>query len=188
LVPTIWSITACDTIIADNLLKEVRSYNIFDKYRVYEFQSLNNYYAVLLLPTEWQYEWIEAFLHVLGREELIFADHELNGGKKEYSRSGCYYTCKMAVLEALAREKKQAGAIVLREAYNGYVHLGVFNVWENVRSAMNKIPLEFEDMKTVLNYIESKLEMSMDKFKQVSTLLKDLLRSRQTTLDGFFKA
>lgn len=189
LVPTRWSITACDTIIADNLLKEVRSYDILDTYRVHEFQSLNNYYAVLLLPTEWQYEWIEAFLHVLGREELIFADHELNSGKKEYSRvGGCYYTCKMAVLEALAREKKQAGVIVLREAYNGYVPLGVFNVRENVRNAMNEIPREFEDMKTALNYIESKLELPMERFKETSTLLQELIRSRQTTLDGFFKA
>ncbi|MGZ7046945.1 MAG: Nre family DNA repair protein, partial [Methanobacterium sp.] len=179
LVPTRWSITACDTIIADNLLKEVRNYDILDTYRVHEFRSLNNYYAVLLIPTEWQYEWIEAFLHVLGREELIFADHELNGGKKEYSCvGGCYYTSKMAVLESLARERKQAGAIVLREAYNGYVPLGVFNVRENIRNAMNEIPREFEDMKTALNYIESKLELSMDKFKNISHLLQELIRSR----------
>ena len=188
LVPTRWSITACDTIIADNLLKEVRHYDILDTYRVYEFSSLNNYYAVLLLPTEWQYEWMEAFLHVMGREELIFADYELNGGKKEYSCvGGCYYTCKMAILEALAHEKKQAGAIVLREAYNGYVPLGVFNVRENVRSAMSEIPREFEDMKTALAYIESKLKLPMDKFKETSTLLQDLMRSKQMTLDNFFK-
>ena len=188
LVPTRWSITACDTIIADNLLREVRHYDILDTYRVYEFSSLNNYYAVLLLPMEWQYEWIEAFMHVMGREELIFADHELNGGKKEYSCvGGCYYTCKMAVLEALAREKKQAGAIVLREAYNGYVPLGVFNVRENVRSAMDEIPREFEDMKTALAYIETKLKLPMEKFKQTSTLLQDLMRSRQMTLDNFFR-
>jgi len=188
LVPTRWSITACDTIIADNLLKEVRGYDILDTYRVYEFSSLNNYYAVLLIPTEWQYEWMEAFLHVLGREELIFVDHELNSGKKGYSRvGGCYYTCKMAVLEALAREKKQAGAIVLREAYNGYVPLGVFNVRENVRSATSEIPREFEDMKTALAYIETKLKLPMERFKESSTLLQDLMRSRQMTLDNFFK-
>ena len=189
LVPTRWSITACDSIIGDNLLNEVRHYDILDTYRVYEFSSLNNYYAVLLLPMEWQYEWIEAFMHVMGREELIFADHELNGGKKGYSCvGGCYYTCKMAVLEALAREKKQAGAIVLREAYNGYVPLGVFNVRENVRNAMNEIPREFEDMKTALTYIESKLKLPMERFKETSTLLQDLMRSRQMTLDNFFKA
>ncbi len=186
LVPTRWSITACDSTIGDRLLKNVRYNEVLDTYRVYEFSSLNNYYAILLMPTEWQYEWIEAFLHVLGREELIFSDYEGNGGKKGYSRvGGCYYTCKMAVLEALAREGKQAGAIVLREAYNGYVPLGVFNVRENVRNAMNQKPIEFEDMKTSLSYISNKLKLPMDKFIKQSDLLKELLQSRQTTLDGF---
>ena len=186
LVPTRWSITACDSTIGDRLLKTVRYNEVVDTHRVYEFSSLNNYYAVLLLPIEWQYEWIEAFLHVLGREEIIFSDYEVNSGKKGYSRvGGCYYTCKMAVLEALAREGKQAGAIVLREAYNGYVPLGVFNVRENVRNAMNQNPIEFEDMKTALSYISTKLKLPIQKFVKQSDLLKELLQSRQTTLDSF---
>jgi DNA repair protein NreA len=186
LVPTRWSITACDSTIGDKLLKTVRFNDILDTHRVYEFSSLNNYYAILLLPSEWQYEWIEAFLHVLGREELIFSDYENNSGKKGYSRvGGCYYTCKMAVLEALAKEGKQAGAIVLREAYDGYVPLGVFNVRENVRNAMMQTPVEFEDMKTALSYISTKLKLPMKRFIKQSDLLKELLKSRQTTLDGF---
>lgn len=68
LVPTRWSITACDTTIANQLLKEVKHYDLVDVHRVYEFSSLNNYYAVLILPTPWQYEWMEAFLHVLERK------------------------------------------------------------------------------------------------------------------------
>lgn len=188
LVPTRWSITACDSTIGDRLLKTVRFNDIIDTTRVYEFSSLNNYYAIMLIPTEWQYEWMEAFLQVLGREELIFSDYETNSGKKEYSRvGGCYYTCKMAVLEALERESKQAGVIVLREAYNGYVPLGVFNVRENVRNAMDQAPLEFENMKTALSYISTKLKLPMDKFVKQSDLLKELLNSRQTTLDSFFK-
>jgi DNA repair protein NreA len=188
LVPTRWSITACDSTIGDRLLKTVRFNDIIDTTRVYEFSSLNNYYAIMLIPTEWQYEWMEAFLQVLGREELIFSDYETNSGKKEYSRvGGCYYTCKMAVLEALERESKQAGVIVLREAYNGYVPLGVFNVRENVRNAMDQAPLEFEDMKTALSYISTKLKLPMEKFVKQSDLLKELLNSRQTTLDSFFK-
>ena len=188
LVPTRWSITACDSTIGDRLLKTVRFNDIIDTTRVYEFSSLNNYYAIMLIPTEWQYEWMEAFLQVLGREELIFSDYETNSGKKEYSRvGGCYYTCKMAVLEALERESKQAGVIVLREAYNGYVPLGVFNVRENVRNAMDQAPLEFEDMKTALSYISTKLKLPVEKFVKQSDLLKELLQSRQTTLDSFFK-
>ena len=186
LVPTRWSITACDSTIGNRLLREVRNFEVIDTHRVYEFSSLNNYYAILLLPQEWMFEWMEAFLHVLGREELIFSDYEHNSAKKGYSRvGGCYYTSKMAVLEALAREKKQSAAIILREAYQGYIPLGVFNVRENIRSAMNEPYREFEDMKTSLDYIASNLKLPLDKFVKQSDLLRELLTSRQTTLDCF---
>ncbi len=186
LVPTRWSITACDSIIGNRLLKQVREYEVIDSYQVHEFASLNNYYSVLLLPTNWQYEWMEAFLHLLGNEELIFSDYEHNKGKKQYSRvGGCYYSCKMAVLEELARQHKQAGAIILREAYSGYVPLGVFNVRENVRNAMGQIPTEFEDIKTALRHISTKLELPVKRFIKQSDLLRELLKSRQTTLSCF---
>lgn len=186
MVPTRWSITACDSTIGNRLLREVRNHDIIETYRVYEYSSLNNYYAVLLLPQEWEFEWMEAFLHVMGREELIFSDYENNGGKKGYSRvGGCYYTSKMAVLEELTLEKKQAAAIILREAYEGYIPLGVFNVRENIRNAMNKPYREFEDMKTALAYIDQNLQLSLEKFIKQSDLLKELLQSRQTTLDSF---
>ncbi len=186
LVPTRWSITACDSTIGRYLEKEVRNYDVIDSCRVHEFSSLNNYYAVLLLPTEWQYEWMEAFLRILGREELIFSDYEHNAGKKGYSSvGGCYYACKMAVLEELAREKRQAGAIILREAYTGYVPLGVFNVRENVRNAMGQTSKEFEDMKSALAYISTNLALPVKRFITESTLLREQLRSRQTTLSCF---
>jgi hypothetical protein len=186
LVPTRWSITACDSTIGNRLLREVKNFEVIDTHRVYEFSSLNNYYAILLLPQEWMFEWMEAFLHVLGKEELIFSDYEHNSAKKGYSRvGGCYYTSKMAVLEALAREKKQSAAIILREAYQGYIPLGVFNVRENIRSAMNEPYREFEDMKTSLDYIASNLKLPLDKFVKQSDLLRELLTSRQTTLDCF---
>jgi len=186
LVPTRWSITACDNIIGKNLLQEVRQFDMIDFCRVHEFSSLNNNYTVLLTPTAWQYEWMEAFLHILGREELVFSDFEHNTGKKGYSTvGGCYYSCKMAVLEALAREQKQAGAIILREAYPGYVPMGVFNVRENVRNAMLQPPKEFADMKTALSYISTKLWLPLTKFVKESTLLKELHTCRQTTLSRF---
>jgi hypothetical protein len=188
LVPTRWSITACDSTLADELLKRVRNYDIIDTYRVYEFSSLNNYYAVLLTPNEWQYEWMEAFLRLMKNEELLFSDYENNAGKKEYSRvGGCYYSCKMAVLDALEKEKKQSGAIILREAYQGYIPLGVFNVRENVKNAMEQPYKEFEDLKQSLTYVSQKLKLPVDKFIKKSDLLKEMLQSRQTTLDSFFK-
>ena len=186
LVPTRWSITACDTMIADRLLTEVKKCPVLDTIRVHEYSSLNNNYAVILLPTGWQYEWSEAFLYVLGNEELVFSDHEGTGKKTEYSPlGGCYYSCKMAVLEALAQEQKQAGAIILREALHGYVPLGVFNVRENVRSAMQQPAQEFEDIRSALSRISEKFTLPLQRFITEGTLLKNTLRERQCTFRDF---
>lgn len=179
LVPTRWSITAVDDILGKHLLAQVRELPVLDRYQVYEHVALNNWYAVLLLPTAWQYEWMEAFIHVLGKEEVIFADHESNEGKKGYSSvGGCYYSCKFGVLEGLLARGVQAGAIVFREAYPGYVPLGVFNVRENTRWAMRQAPKEFADLRSALSYIESKMRLPMSRFVNTSTLL------RKTILDS----
>ena len=188
LVPTRWSITACDSTIADSLLKEVRHYPIMDTHRVYEFSSLNNYYAIILTPTEWQYEWFEAFIKVLGGEEMMFSDYETNTNKTEYSCvGGCYYSAKMAVLDKLAKLKLQSGVIILREAYSGYIPLGVFNVRENIKFAMDGDYKEFESLKDSLAYCGTKLQIPISKYVRQSNLLKELLHSKQTTLDNFFK-
>jgi DNA repair protein NreA len=189
LVPTRWSITACDTSLANSLLGEVRHYEVIDCYRVHEFASLNNRYAVILMPTAWQYEWIEAFLHIIGREELVFSDCETNLGKRGYSRvGGCYYSCKFAVLEALAAQKRQAGAIILREAHEGYIPLGVFNVRENVRSALAQPATEHASLAGALAQAQAGLGLPVSRFMAESTLLRDLARGRQTALESFCPA
>jgi hypothetical protein len=189
LVPTRWSITACDSTIANHLLSEVKTYPVIDTCQVREFSSLNNRYVVILVPTPWQYEWTEAFLHILGYEEMVFSDHEGMKGKSEYSSvGGCYYSCKMAVLEALYRERKQAGVIVLREAHRGYVPLGVFNVRENVRSAMFQSPREYEDLRTALQSTQAGFSLSLPRFIEESAMLRRLLVEQQATLSMFVGA
>ena len=186
LVPTRWSITACDSTIGDRLLDEVKKNTVIDTWRVHEFSSLHNNYAVILMPTAWQYEWSEAFIRVLGNEELVFSDHEGRKKKTSYSPlGGCYYSCKMAVLETLAREQVQAGAIILREAHKGYIPMGVFNVRENVRSAMNQAPVEFEDLPSALAHIGSRFTLPMERFSGSGELLRTMIRQRQCTLKDF---
>lgn len=188
LVPTRWSITACDSTLADRFLKEVRKFEKLDTYRVYEFGSLNNYYIIILTPTEWQYEWYEAFIKIMGNEELIYSDYETNGGKKEYSIvGGCYYTAKMAVLDYLLKIKKQSGLLILREAYEGYVPLGVFNVRENIKEAMQKPYKEFETLNDALKYGGTKLTIPISKYVKQGTLMNEMLHTKQTTLDMYFK-
>jgi hypothetical protein len=129
------------------------------------------------MPSTWTFEWTEAFLRILGKEELIFSDFERNFGKKEYSKvGGCYYTSKMAVLEGLAREKKQASAIVLREAYTGYVPLGVFNVRENIRMAMNEKPKEFNDLGSAMDYISGNMKLPIKRFMDEGRLLRETVK------------
>jgi hypothetical protein len=189
LVPTRWAITACDTTIGNHLLADVRKYPLIDTWRVHEFSSLHNNYAVILMPTGWQYEWSEAFLHVLNNEELVFSDHEGRKKKTTYSPlGGCYYSCRMAVLEALAREQKQAGAIILREALHGYVPMGVFNVRENVRNAMNQPPREFEDIRSALAHIGNRFTLPLGRFIKEGELLMTMTRQRQCTLKDFLLA
>lgn len=186
LVPTRWAITACDTALANSLLARVRHCAIVDSFRVHEFSSLHNHYAVILMPIQWEFEWIEAFLHVSGTEELIFSDHEGNRRKKEYSCvGGCYYSSKMAVLEALCREGKQAGAIILREARKGYIPMGVFNVRENVRHAMLQPPAVFEDLRSSLAHLSQRFHLPVFRFIRESTLLAESLRQKQMRLSDF---
>lgn len=189
LVPTRWSITACDTMIGDRLLEDVKKNPVIDTMRVHQFSSLHNNYAVILMPTGWQYEWSEAFLKVLGNEELVFSDHEGYKKKTGYSHlGGCYYSCKMAVLEALARQQEQAGAIILREAHRGYVPMGVFNVRENVRSAMQQPAREFENLRSALSHISDSFSLPMTRFIEEGALLRESVRHNQCRLSDFSSA
>lgn len=189
LVPTRWSITAVDSTIGNDLLDNVKHYPLLDTYQVHEFASLHNYYTVILMPTPWQYEWQEAFLKIKGDEEMLFSDWEPMTGKKGYSRvGGCFYSCRMAVLEELERQKKQAGAIILREARRGYVPLGVFNVRENVRNAMEQMPKDFDSLKDALWHVSKKLHLPMKRYVTQGDLLNEMLHRRQSRLDDFLKS
>ena len=187
LVPTRWSITAVDSIIGEHYLDQVKHSEIIDSFEVYEFTALKNYFAILLTPTPWQYEWIEAFIHVLADEEAIFSDHELYHPKKEYSSvGGCYYSVRSEVTQKLSMRRKQAGAIVFREAYPGYVPTGVWLCREETKHALAQAPKEFFDLKSAISYISSKLQLPFYKFHSQSVLLKDILKRRQTLLASYF--
>ena len=173
LVPTRWSITAVDDTLGKYLLDDIRSYPILDMYQVYEFGAMNNYFVVLLMPTLWQYESIEAFMKIFGNEEVVFSDWEPHEGKKEYATiGGCYYSGRLAIAEKLKEMKVQAGAIIFREAYTGYIPLGVWLVRENMRQAMKTKPEEFCDMNSALTHISLKLRLPFQRYRQISILLK----------------
>ena len=185
-VPTRWSITAVDSALSANILDEVRQYPIIETPQTYEFESFSNRYVALFYPSLWQYEWIEAFFSQFpGSPNVsIFNDFEYAEGKKGYSQvGGCYYSARLAVLEKLKQMKRQAGVLILREAYSDYVPLGVWNVRENLRHAVQQKPIEFESFNDGLSHMFSRLKVTAKEWKANSETLTN--RMRQSSLSQF---
>jgi hypothetical protein len=63
----------------------------------------------------------------------------------------------------------------------------VFNVRENVRSAMQERPLECEDLNDALRQAAGKFTLPITRFIEESTLLNTLRRERQSTLRSFLE-
>lgn len=178
-VPTRWSITAVDDTIGTNLVERLKDNPLINEFRVYESWKLDNRFIILLLPRSWMYELVEAWYpgstwNPLGRRILMFSDSEGYHGRKDYaSIGGCYYAARLAIAEALNREGKQAAALVLREAHPGYIlPVGVWNVRENVRRAMQQPYLTFPELPAALHYISQRLEISMGEWLAKSDLLR----------------
>ena len=148
IVPTRWSITAVDSSISLGLIEKVKHRPTIDEYRVYSYGVYDNKYVAILLPEPWKFEWIEARFpnttwNQFTTQPYMIGDYEEYFGRTKYARvGGCYYSTRLAVAEALERERKQAAAIVLRETYPGFIMpLGVWNVRESIRELL-KQPFE----------------------------------------------
>ena len=174
-VPTRWSITAVDSNVSETLLEEVRSLPLLDETRVYEHASLSQRYLVIVFPSQWQYDWVEAFFSPYGNDEATaFGDGEGYDKKKEYSSvGGCYYSTRLALAEKMREEKKQGGAIVLRECYGDYVPLGVWNVRENVRAALTQKPVCFNEYAKAVCYAFSRLKLDPKTWVRNSRILRE---------------
>ncbi|KXA91694.1 hypothetical protein AKJ57_00360 [candidate division MSBL1 archaeon SCGC-AAA259A05] len=177
-VPTRWSITAVDDIIGKNLRERIKTYRPIDEYRIHTADYLDNRWVVILTPTLWQYELVEAFYPETtwnpSRNRIaIFGDREDIQGRSEYaSLGGCYYAARLAVAEKLEGEKRQAGAIVLREAHSGYIlPVGVWNVRESVRNALKTKSRKFDSRNKIYSYLKHNLDLSLEEWKSVSKLL-----------------
>ena len=181
LVPTRWSITAVDDTLGKYLLDEIVYYPLINEFRVYEHEAINNKFVVILMPFFWRYETMEAFFpQIIGDRLEIYGDWEDFGGKKEYAAiGGCYYSARLAIAEQLEKEKRQAAAIVLREAYPGYIPLGVWNVRENMREAISKEPAKFETMNQALEHAATRLRVPMQRWIAKSHLLKNIMTQRR---------
>ncbi|MCD6503383.1 MAG: hypothetical protein J7K58_04055 [Euryarchaeota archaeon] len=182
LVPTRWSITAVDDMISKHLLDHVKKYPLINKYQVYYLEYLDNRWIIVLMPRPWEYESIEAFLPgtIDERYLAIGGDYESYLGRSEYaSIGGCYYAARLAIAEKLYKERRQAAALVLREAHPGYkVPVGVWNVRESVRNALRQRPVKLDSINDVLEFISNKMIVPIKIWIKQSTLLKKVLTQR----------
>ena len=192
-VPTRWSITAVDDTIANMLLENTKQYPFISEYRVYESSSLDNHFAIVMLPREWCFEMIEAWhpqtiWNTTEQEMTMISSHEFYNGRKTYAEiGGSYYSAKLAVNEQLNRERRQAGVVIFREIRSGYIMpVGVWNIREAVRLAMKGRPVKFASLKESLDYACQKMLLPLSSWLKHSTVLKDTLNQRKLT--DFYEA
>lgn len=180
LVPTRWSITATDDMIAKELMTTVRTYPSVNEFQVYSSRYLDNHFQILLMPGNWEYENFEAWApgstwaqNQKGMQ--IVEEHEPFKGRTRYAdkEGGGYYAARLGVLEGLRKMRRQGRVVVFREVYEGYtIPLGVWVVRETARHAFDNSPAKFATMREALNHIESKLRVPMPDYIKMSMILK----------------
>ncbi len=185
-VPTRWSITAVDSNLGLHMLETTKTFQPINEYRVCETTSLDNRWAILMMPTSWRYELIEAWYpntawNPHSEKIAIMSDWEFFDGRTTYaSIGGCYYAARLAVNELLQRERRQAGVSIMREAHPGYIlPVGVWNVRENVRSALRTSPKRFATLKDALTHVSTIMDIPISRWIRNSSILKDALFQRR---------
>jgi len=189
IVPTRWGITAVDSTISRRLIEDdVKGKKPINKYRVYEFSYLGNKFVVLLTPSSWRYEWIEAWYpgtawNPQSQDIAMGADWEGYRGRTTYaSLGGCYYAVRLAAAEFLAREGRQAGVIAMREIHPSFITpLGVWINRECVREAFRQEGKKFDTFNEAMAYVGSEFAIGLGEWIDTSVLLKDALYQEKIT-------
>jgi hypothetical protein len=174
LVPTKWSITAIDDMLAKSLMEKIRNSQPISTYFVFENQYLFNHFVILLMPGAWEYEQFEAW-STGSANAKISEEYEPHEGRKDYAESqgGGYYAARLPICEYLAAHDKQARAVVLREILPEYeMPVGVWEVRENVRHAMENKPAKFESQEEAMQYAFSRLKVPRIQYLKLSRILR----------------
>jgi len=172
LVPTRWSISATDDIISGTLARENDSSPAIDLFEVTQYTHLANYYSVILIPDDiWSFEMIESWF-TSGGQIATGADYEDARGLDHYPTiAGAYFAARLAVAEHLARRRRKAAALVLREIHPEYVMpLGVWQIREGVREALKKPAQKFENLEQAVSFASAGMSVSGQEVARKSRL------------------
>jgi len=177
LVPTRWSITGMDKILADHYLESVKQNPHINEVLVFSHSHFDNHYEILLLPGAWEFEQFEAWEpgSYWTTNPTIAHEWEPFEGRGDYAESegGGYYAGRLSCAEALWKMKKQARVTVFREISEEYkIPLGVFQVREGVAKAFEKPPLKFAVLKQALEHLKTKLKAPIAEYLKKSMILK----------------
>jgi len=179
LVPTEWSITAVDDILGKRLLEKVKTFPWINEFRVFGHTALANTVAILLAPSAWMYEGLEAW----GIESNPFPahDHEFYGGRKDYPRQleGAYHAVKLPILEYLEGERRQAGAVAFLEVYRDWIPLGVWRYREIARAALAKPPQKFATFPEALAAMGKNVRLRLANWRAQSAIIPYLAGQRK---------
>lgn len=188
IVPTRWSIVVIDSQLSEYFIdKQIKYFPEIQEFQLFFSNYLENYFYVLLVPKEWSYELLEVYKpgaswNLDSKEPQFMADYELYGGRSSYAEStaGGYYAVRMAIAEYLAKNKRQATAIVFREiGDSGLPAMGVWKCREIVRGALKKQSLAFGDLNLALKYLETKLTIPLKYWIKNSKLLGNLRHQKR---------
>ena len=183
LVPTKWSITATDDIICKSLTEDVLNYGLIDSHRIFSYEHLGNIFTIVLFPHRWVYEMIEAWYSngVIG----FGSDYEdARGIDHPPAIAGAYFAAKLGVLEYLNKMKIQAGVVILREIRPEYaIPVGVWQIREGVREAMNQKPIIADDFNHALLLASNKMSISKSEWLSHGNIIELM---RQKTISDFF--
>ncbi len=186
LVPTRWSITAVDDLLSKQNVERVKQLPELSEITVHRLTALDNRWVIVLLPGPYRYESIEAWYpNTLWNPSptsiVVIGDHEGYDGRTTYaSIGGCYYAARLAVSEALLREGRQAGVVVLREVHPGEIlPLGVWNVREHVRAALRRPPERLAALSDLAEVIRSSFAIPLERWWRASAVLHDARTQRR---------
>jgi hypothetical protein len=172
LVPTRWSISATDDIISSRLARENEANSSIDLFEVTQYSHLANYYSVILIPDDvWSFEMIESWFTSSG-QIATGADFEDARGLDHYPTiAGAYFAARLAVAEHLARRRRKAAALVLREIHPEYVMpLGVWQIREGVREALKNPAQKFENLEQAISFASAGMSVSPQEIARKSLL------------------
>jgi DNA repair protein NreA len=176
MVPTKWSITATDSNLSKEMLRQVRSYPEISEFLLFSNTYLGNHYQILLIPRYWSYQLIE-----ISNPGTVFSqewiDWESYPPRKGYATNcvGGYYAARLGICEYLTKIRRQATVFVVRETDPSYnTPLGVWVPRETVRGCFQHPPEKFSSLEEAFKVMKRRTKTPWHKIEQKSELLTEM--------------